>query len=489
MKSCSTVLRGTLRWLAIFGIACVVFAALAPQGFYKADGPRLVLHLLRENPVWPQHPLYLPIVIGFGRVLEALGIELPPFDVCRVAAHIGTAAGLAFADVGMQRLFAAGKAAWRSAAATVLVATCPAVVLFGSVVEIHGVFFGFAGLSFALLCLALPRLALPRTSSAAWSEVAFALLAGAVSAVATAVHASGLLLPAAFLPLFVSVVAKPVDGGHAARGRALAVALSFVAAHVGLVFVVADPFGASRFVEEGFGRPQGVEHLPRVVLDEYVLALMPLSVLGLAVGFQRTTRWLGVAAFLAALPYCAAALELLVAEPEFGAYLLPLALPLAYVCVRAYAAPILVLAAVVASVLGLATLRVFAPSAEDLRYRADLSTCIGEDRGMIFVGAVDELTNLLIAEPALDIVPLDEILVQAPEAVRATLPIFDAKLRDEWAKGRRTWLSGGARALLASDTDALPLRSRSVLAEHLDAQYEWRAVSRGSCELYELVPR
>ena len=99
------MMRTIFGALVVFVVTCACFVALGPQEFYKADGPRLVLHVMRENPAWPQHPFYLPILIAFRQLVEALGLPIATFDVCRFASAIGTAIGVASAFVGMRFFF------------------------------------------------------------------------------------------------------------------------------------------------------------------------------------------------------------------------------------------------------------------------------------------------------------------------------------------------------------------------------------------------
>lgn len=284
------------------------------------------------------------------------------------------------------------------------------------------------------------------------------------------------------------MIAKEWDDDHAhsaPRGWKHAVAatlptiLVFGLVHTALVFVLTDPLSARTFVDEGFGRPQGIEYLPRVVLDEFVLALLPLSVLACFASLRERTRLLGVAALVSAVPYCAAALHLLVNEPEFGAYLIPLVLPYAGIAVLAWPRYILVAAVVVGASLGLRTIRIFDPKPADAQYRRDLGERFESGGGAVFLGTPSELTAFLLAAPQFEPMPLDEFLVQPPETVRAALPYFDRKLDERLSKGELVLLTEGARQLLTQPTDTV-LRSGNVLGEHLEARYVFDDVSHGA---------
>lgn len=450
--------RTLLDAVLVFAVAFACFTLIGlGMGFYKADGPRLVVHLRDGNPLWPQHPFYLPIVLAVRDLLAPLGLS--PFRVAMTASAAGTALGLAFCRLGFGLL---DRERARARFATVLVATCPATVLFGSVVEIHGVFFAFAGAAFALFAW-LDRLS--KSGRIEARTILVAALAGGACAVATGVHASGLLLPAIFCPWLVSraVPWKVLDARNIA-------ALILLLVHLGLTRLLADPASSADFVAAGFGRPQGIEHLPGVVLFEYVCGLGVLSLLAPLTVFARRTRREAAAYLVAVVPYCAAALLLLVGEPEFGAYLLPLSIPAAWLASRSLRGRVRAAVPWVAVVLACAPLLLFARATNSGRL-PDLGSAFGAQRGVALIGTPEELEALLLQTPRVDPVFLDEIAKLPPATVRSTLSLFDARIRDAQAEGKTVWITSGARGFLQREPDAL-LPSGRVLWEHLAQNYE-----------------
>lgn len=457
---------------ASFALALLTYWLLGVDDFYKADGPRLVLHLQQGNPLWPQHPFYLPILIALR---DVLGDAWDPFDIALLASSAGAALGVAAARVGFAAL---GLARARANVATLALGCCPAVLIFASVVEIHGLFFGFACLAFASFSL-LDRDLAGRDLTV--SAIALAALTAALAALAAGVHASGILLPAIFAPWLITRAHR----WHLFHPRNVA-ALALGASFAGALFAWTDPVGNRDFVEGGFGRPQGVEYLPGIVWREYVLALAPLSLLSIASLHKRELRTQVVAYACAATPYAYGALKLLVGELEFGAYLLPLALPASYLSARAFGPRVLMAAAVLGAGLGIYQLDRFRAAPAELERRADIQNAIGDASVLTLLADVDEFEAMLIASPRSDLVPLDEFARQAPAQIVAALPYFDQRVAEAQAKGQEVWITEQSlRFLAAPPTATLP--SGSVLLTHLRARYRLEACGAGGFRASRLV--
>lgn len=478
MKPSGSTKGGTLVALsdtALAGLAALLaFWLLGADDFYKADGPRLVWHLQQGNPLWPQHPFYLPILIALK---DALAAWLPaPYDVALLASALGTAAGiaccrLAFAALALPRA--------RANLATALVATCPAVLLFGCVVEIHGLFFGFVGLAF--LAFALLERSVARGGLGLPSFV-FAAACGALCALASAVHGSGILLGAVFAPWLLARAQR----WHAFHPRNV-FALVFAASFAALLFTWTDPFANRDFVEGGFGRPQGVEYLPGITWREYLLGLAPLSVLAPLAITKREVRMQALAFVLACVPYLYGALKLLVGEIEFGAYLLPLALPAAYLCTRAWPLPVLALCMVFGTSLGVRNVLRFHADEQETQLREGMRDAVATRSVLVMLGSVDEFEAILIAAPRAQLVPLDELARQAEAQIRAALPFFDQRIAAAIAKKREVWISAAGLAFLDQPASAA-FPSGAVLARHIRERYRLDRCGAGSFESFRLSP-
>jgi hypothetical protein len=183
------LLDGTLLALA----ALALYACLAQEVTY-GDGDQLLNYMLGGNLTYWTHFFYLPLLAGAHAVLGEFGFTLHDSGVAFSAA--GTALGVFGAHAGASRL---GLSRGAALLVGILVATAPAVLFFATVVEVHGPFFAFAGLSF--VCTA---------RFVASPGVARGAELGAVTGLAVGAHATGNLLPCLLLP-FAGVLARECE--------------------------------------------------------------------------------------------------------------------------------------------------------------------------------------------------------------------------------------------------------------------------------------
>ncbi|MFQ5506378.1 MAG: hypothetical protein ACE5F1_16535, partial [Planctomycetota bacterium] len=265
--------RRGLDTLGLFFLTFLLYSVLAQDVFFKADGPHLVSRLAGGDPHYFHHKLFMPLLIRFGGLLGALGVG--PYRAALFFSVTGAAMGVAAGHAGFGLLGMPRRVALLAA---LFVAFSPAVMFFGTVVELHGPFFGFAGLAF--LGMALVHRHRHRRRAHALS-----LLLGALTALAAGVHASGLILPAVLLPSLLALSERRIRWR-----RALRLALLAALVHVAASFLVSDPLQSGHFLELGFGHPQGIVHLPGVLLEEWLLPFLPLSLVCLAAFFRPALR-------------------------------------------------------------------------------------------------------------------------------------------------------------------------------------------------------
>jgi hypothetical protein len=437
--------------------ALLLYVALGQQTFYKIDGHLYLSYVLNGERSYPRHFLYLPLVFVARDAGNLLGLTL--YESARALSATGTALGVALLHLASRRI---GLSRQQALLATALCATMPNVVFFATVVEVHGSFLPFVGL--AAWCAA---------GLAQAPTVARAISLGAACALAFCAHSTGALLPALLLPLLLLYPRRPLRAGLlpgiivAGTLAAGVLASPYLARAIGVTF---DLHHAGEFATDRAHRNLvGWERYARTLWTEWLLPLAPLSALlpltFLAPRLRAAAAWLVVAGAI----YLFTTLMILGGEPEYGAYLVPFAWPLALLACRALPrwATLLIAAAQLALAVGLVTAhddprltRAYAQGARALAGDAPITLVLGDDL---------DLRVLLLHLPEVERVPLFELATLPP----ATAPAAAAKLQ-EWidtalARGRAVLLSDAARTALLRFPTVTPI-GRALL-EALDARY------------------
>ncbi|MEZ5988902.1 MAG: hypothetical protein R3F30_07220 [Planctomycetota bacterium] len=323
---------GILTILTIAALCFALYVLLRQDVFYREDGYQLVHHHLAKGRSWHDvHPLYLPVLAWFQRLVSMEGWN--EFEV----ASMFSAASVAFC-VLMVGLTArrAGLQAREGVPWMLLTGLCPGVTFFATVVEFHGFFLAFVGICF----WQAERLVSGEPPPHRWLSAG---LLGLGTALATAAHASGHLL----VPLLGAWVIARRD-----RLDRLPELIAFAATHMVLYLV------GLAVVDVVLGLPRHAAGRSAEWLSEWIdvgaifgrvlpslwhEVLVPFAPLNLALVWTVLRAWpnpptllqvrVGAAAFGL---YWLAAL-LILADPndgsaivEHGAYLLPLAIPAAY---------------------------------------------------------------------------------------------------------------------------------------------------------------
>lgn len=308
--------------LGFFAGSLLVYALLRQRTLHGYDVFQLMRWLEQPAVVHPRHPGYLPLVRLLHQVLAPLGAS--PLMTLQWASCLGGSAAVLLAHRAALQLRPASVAA-RVAA---ICGSCMGWAFFATVAEMHAVFLPLAMAAFWAAAVYVRRGGL-------WPIV----LVGVASGAGSVVHFTGHLL-VFVLPLFALVQLPAPRRRHALRlGVAVAVhfavwgALFVLLRHHGELVASPDPVG---YVAQRFDLAGIAANLPRVVLREWLLPFLPGSVLLLALLGSR--RWRLAAALLLTLVagylLCSTWL-LLDGAVEHGAYLLPLALPLALLLGRA----------------------------------------------------------------------------------------------------------------------------------------------------------
>ncbi len=307
-------------WFA--GSLCL-YILLAQAVFYKTDGPDIArlldAHLQTAAPLGhPWHVGFLPALDGFRRLLAWGGIEPGYVQLGDWFSALGAALGVAFSLAGCRRLVPVAVAR----TAVLVMAVCPGILLFATVVEYHGPLLAPLGLAFWWTAVQIGR--------PSWVGM---LGLGGLCHLAFLMHGQALFYPVWLLAFFV--VRRWSLVGN--RQRDLVLAGLAGACHAGLWLVLPRLLPGSYGMwadlatglqtEASIGRPQSLDYTPAILWQEWLWPLLPVSVLVLAAPLQRALRAEFGAFLLGLLPFLYISVRQLVFEPEYGAYVLPMVLP------------------------------------------------------------------------------------------------------------------------------------------------------------------
>jgi hypothetical protein len=460
-----------MRQLVACAAACVAFAVtflLRQRTFYKDDGDVYLMSILEGKLEHPHHMLYKPLIAGLHQLLSRCGASL--YDAAVLASALGTALGVGCACAASRMLGLSRGAALATAA---LMLSVPAVLFFATVVELHGVFLGFAGPCFVVFA-ALART--PTVVRGVWWGLALAF--------AYIGHASAGLLPALLLPL---ALFYPRYAPTPARVRQLA--LPALAA--GLVFATAllllpslgritglgvDTGSAAAYVaRDAAAFAADVKRWATTLLYEWVLPYAPLNVLALLACFvgaaRAQARWL----WLAVLPYYLVCV-LLLPSAEFGAYFTPFAWPLALLALRVAPPAWLVACGALGYAFGVWWIGAHDRPELAQRFAAGVQAATGGHAPSLLLGDHDDVKATLIALPA----AANLLVLHAGAVPESFFPDvmqrLDAYLQAQWQQGRVVLLTAGAARVLeqvvpsgARVLPALQARYRVTRVDYADA--------------------
>jgi hypothetical protein len=311
---------------ALFAAAALLlYLALAADAFYKVDGIDIV-RLLHEGGEHPWHPGYLPALGAFGWLCRGVGLEPGLLQLGAWFSALGAALGVGFARAGMARLELSPVVARLAVAAFAL---NPGLLTFATVVEFHGPMLAPLGLAFWWTTVQIAR-------PTRWGMA----LLGALCHLPFLLHGQQLFLPLWLLAFFLARRGlRAAEFGRAALAGGVHAALILVLPRLlPACYGFWADLGAGAAAEGSIGRPQSLDYAGVIFWQEWLLPLLPLSVLVFA-ALLRRRLWPEFAAFAVGfVPYLYVAVRQLVFEPEYGAYLLPMVLPAAMLTARRFAA-------------------------------------------------------------------------------------------------------------------------------------------------------
>jgi len=468
-----------MPWLVLLS-ATALYLSLG-QGSLYGDGPGILLEL-NEGRVFQNssHYLHGPIVVGIFWLLMPLGCSL--YQAALVSSALGTAVGILCVYLASRKLL--GK--WQPAAwITALVATCPGIIFYATVVELHGPFFAFCG----VVALAVANMALRPT-------MGNAVLLGVATAVASLAHATAHLLPIAALALCPVLSCGRGEKVEARRWLVL----------IGVVFLVhltlsVSVLGLLRLMGLG-GASVGfaADHLwqnvkmywhqlassPRTFLLEWLLPFFPVSIACVAAVVDTSARRLLAGLYIVVLFYVLPT-AVLVEDSEFGAYFLLFAWPAAVLAVRMFSPRWLVLFTVLGLCIAVPRLRAHETIDHTRRAAAAIAELQPHEKVFLLAVTKEDLELYFVGMPDAKFYYLAPLALNDEQTVRASLPVLDQMIGQSMADGQIVLLTkAGHESLLSVEAAAFP--GPAVVAQHLMTAYRPTAVKLPGFRGWQLTP-
>ena len=449
--------RANEGWDSILlgGGALVVYALLG-QSMWFGDGPAL---LLGSGAAATNHMAFMPALKAVSGALDGLGVSV--YRSALLLGALGAALAVLCAHLAGGLLALSRR---ERILAALLVATAPPLMFFATVVELHGFFAGFLG----LVALA-----------AAWYRVgpglSRAMLLGLASGTSYLAHSTGALLPMLLLPLCLLAETRRERILHAAslclaHGAVIVLLNVLVRAEAGQGAEVAGWEFFRRCAELALERPEG---LPRVLWNEWLLGLLPLSWLLHLCLFRPRVRLAALWLHLSLLGYLAFVFLILSSfwPSERGAYLLPFVFAASWLAVRGLDQRLVLLAALVSATFGTwqimahdrpAELRVLASALS-----AEMDTA--QEEAFFLMVTNDDVGARYALAPDVPAVQFFPFMDFDDEALR---PAVEEQLGQHLGallgKGTRLYLSQGALRYMRGESGPMPLRGPGWILHFLE---------------------
>jgi hypothetical protein len=487
--------RGTISSSAKIDALHRVLLVAAAFGIYalfarrECQGDGSVYHYcyaigFRESAV---HFLSFPILQVADFVARITGMS--ELRAATLLCGLGTAVGLGFVHAAVRRLGAGRRDA---ALLALVVGSCPAVILYATVYELHGVFFAFVGLAYWAMAAYVAR---PRAASA--------ILVGCCCGAGYLAHATGAVLVGAVMAFGVGLVATARGGTwRAVRAElpraAIAVAASIATILVALVILQAFGSPASlgavaRRAAEWLGGGPTENHRPPGSITgtlwyEWLVPFFPVSVLWVTALRVRELRWVVITVALATLGYVAIAFGIAGGIVEFGSYVLPMAVPAAWLALRGVRGPV---AAVAMALAGWVALQLAHPEQRaeaNLRMGAEIRAH-AERNAVFLIAWWSDLEPFLVAAPDAEWYPVHPLAAATPEVARALSDGFVTQLRARSDEGDPVLMTDEALALLSGQVFADQCPSAAIVKEQIEKSFRIEPFARDTgFPCHRLVP-
>lgn len=460
-------LRPETRDSLWIGLGTLLLYALSwRERLHHPDAPHYLGCVFRGE-LASHHFLYLPLAATFRTLLAPFGC-----DVFVSMLALSVVGGCVASVMAHRTLLELQVPRLRAVLGALLVATCPGVFFFATTVEIHAPFLAVANAAWWSAAAA--------SRETKRRDLAGVFRTGTLTAIAAGVHATGQLL---LWPLAVLLWL---------RGRRIGAALVLVATHLVVVRVLGWLVtGSTKFLDSSGGLLQSALTIPVAVSDalaiawhEWLLAFLPMSVVALVCTFLGPHRRLAIAVHLALLPYLGACIVVVKGLVEHGAYVLPMALPLAWVVVRALPVRGSLACIAIGTAVALWIMAPFRQPASERAFAADALVLEQQSPMWVLTGSVDEVQAL--ARDATSIALSNVVIMAAAgglgdDMLPVLLAAWDESIVKARAGGRRMVLTRSALDFLRHPDGGQLVRMMAMV----DARYEWHPVEHGAFQGFE----
>lgn len=457
---------------AVLG-ACflALYVVFARETLHPPDAARWIQQAHAGDRNEHHHFLYNRIACATAAWAASFGVSA--FVALRALSAVGGALAVVFAHRAFLR---SGLAAPRAAIAAALVGSCPALGYYATTVEIHALHLASVALAFWSLAAAA------ESGGGVARGLLGAARTGLLTGLAATIHSTGHLL------VFVAVLPS-------LRQRRPRQMLALLGAHLLASTCIARLAGEGVFAAQAvyfgafLGDPPSAAAVARSVWSEWLVALAPLSWLGILACVRgrllAEARWL----HLTCVPFLVTAVVLLRGEMlDHGSYPLPCAVPLAWLVARLVEPR--VGAAFVA--LGFSITWLSLPPTDTLgRERRFCDAVVALDRAIpvhvVGVTAeVDAVVRWATGIPADSVFVMNGLRGGPRDALPALATAFDERMAAARAMGRVPLLTAAGAAWLGAAPGDLLWRLRT---EHIEVQYRLERLDRGALEGWLLRPR
>ena len=335
-----------LDTLWVFLVTLAAHLAVGQRTLYGVDGWRLLRRIAGGDRRSDMHLLYKPGAVLARDVGAWFGV--PVLESVVAYSALGTAIGVAAFHLASRW---SGLARRDALLVALLVGVAPGVVWYASVVERHGPFFAFAGLS-----------AIAAVLWARWPGPLTALALALGTTLAYAAHSTGVLLLGAWLPFGVAL-ARHRDPGCRLPPLVVWGVVAIVATGAGMVaarelgvwvgVVTLRSGNLDFFLQHAAVHVRQPWLLPVNTWQELVVPFVPASILWLVAFWRPALRGLAIATVVGLLGYQAISFAILGGFEERGAYTLPMVWPLAWLTVACWSRRVVLVAAIAGAGLAL----------------------------------------------------------------------------------------------------------------------------------------
>lgn len=466
-------------WIPLGSCWFLIYALLGQDAMHGYDVYQILRAVDSGSFGHPRHVLAQYVMGGAWELLRPLGVSL--YTVLLLLSAASSAVGVVLSHAAARTWGLEPRAAVWTA---LLVGACPAVFFFATVVEFHGLFFGFAGLAWLLFAAWVSR------GGCGWP-----IALGLGTALAAGMHITGHALVFVFgclwcllgFPRYRDTTRYPgvtwsgialVAFAHAGGSLLLDAGLSSGAGGVGGIALVQRELEAS--VREA--------SLSDIVVREWLLAYIPISVLAFAGLRLPTWRPVAIGFTVSALGYLAMTAAVLRMEVEHGAYLLPLAFPGALlVAVSATRwLPHLALISVGFGIYGVLTPE---NTVGDMTFARDALDYSESREVQIMVGGRDQLDGIVKIDPGAAVFSALAIGLELDADLRITYTEaaggFDVIVAHARAEGSFL-VTPEALEVLTEHPNAI---CRRLATEHIPDRYTFEEVGNGTFRAFELIPK